>query len=83
MEKWKTVEPEVWKPQKEGDHITGRLELEPSDIPLKELLESSMSMIQEKIMKQRIQLSLDIYFRRSIYIHSCAFDSNLFVWDRR
>ena len=32
MERWKTVEPGVWKPQKEGDHIMGILvNKEPKD----------------------------------------------------
>ena len=32
MERWKTVEPSVWKPQKDGDHIMGILvNKEPKD----------------------------------------------------
>ncbi len=32
MERWKTVEPSVWKPQKNGDHIMGILvNKEPKD----------------------------------------------------
>lgn len=32
MERWKTVEPSVWKPQKDGDHIIGILvNKEPKD----------------------------------------------------
>ncbi len=38
----------------------GKLDLEPSDIDLKSLLESSLLMIKEKAMKHRIHLSTDI-----------------------